>query len=158
MYRTLLWIMLLSVLGGAQGIQNVTPRQALDLTKEPATYIVDVRSVAEYVLVGHPAMAVNIPISFWDERQREFVPNDNFLKDLKSRFKPEDRLIFMCRGGGRSMQAAKRALGAGFQKVLNITEGFEGPSDEKGYHTKGGWKNSGLPYTYQVDDKLAYHP
>jgi|WetSurMetagenome_2_1015567.scaffolds.fasta_scaffold17585_3 rhodanese-related sulfurtransferase len=142
----------------AQEVKNINLQAAFDLTRQPATYLVDVRSVAEYVLVGHPTMAVNIPLSFWDERQGNLMANDNFLQDLKRRFNPDDTLIFMCRTGGRSLRAAQSALSAGYAKVYNIIEGFEGQNDEKGYRTRGGWKNSGLPYTYEVNAKLAYQP
>ena len=142
----------------AQEVYNINSQAAFDLTQQPATYLIDVRSVAEYVLVGHPTMAVNVPLSFWDDHQANFITNENFLKDLQGRFKPDDTLIFMCRTGGRSLRAAQSALKAGYSKVYNVTDGFEGQSDEKGYRTKGGWKNSGLPYTYQVNEKLAYKP
>jgi rhodanese-related sulfurtransferase len=151
-------VMLLGAVLHAQEVQNVNPQAAFDLTQKPAAYLVDVRSVAEYVLVGHPTMAVNVPLSFWDDRQANFTANDNFLQDLKRRFQPDDTLIFMCRTGGRSLRAAQAALKAGYTKVYNVVEGFEGPNDEKGYRTKGGWKNSGLPYTYEANPKLAYQP
>ena len=151
-------MMLLSGAIPAQEVHNINSQAAFDLTQQPATYLVDVRSVAEYVLVGHPTMAVNVPLSFWDDHQANFITNENFLKDLQSRFKPDDALIFMCRSGGRSLRAAQSALKAGYSRIYNLTEGFEGQSDEKGYRTKGGWKNSGLPYTYQVNEKLAYKP
>ena len=151
-------MMLLSAVIHAQEVKNINSQTAFDLTQQPATYLVDVRSVAEYVLVGHPTMAVNIPLSFWDEQRSNFTTNERFLQDLKGRFKPEDTLIFICRSGGRSLRAAQSALNAGYTKVHNLAEGFEGPSDEKGYRTKGGWKNIGLPYTYEVNAKLAYQP
>jgi rhodanese-related sulfurtransferase len=151
-------LMLFSAAVCAQEIKNINSQAAFDLTQQPATYLVDVRSVAEYVLVGHPTMAVNIPLSFWDEQRSNLITNEKFLQDLKNRFKPEDTLIFMCRSGGRSLRAAQSALNAGYTKVYNLAEGFEGASDEKGYRTKGGWRNSGLPYTYEVNAKLAYQP
>jgi rhodanese-related sulfurtransferase len=150
--------MLLSGVITAQEVKNINSQAAFDLTQQPATYLVDVRSVAEYVLVGHPTMAVSLPLSFWDEHQANFITNENFLQDLKRRFKPDDTLIFICRSGGRSLRAAQSALSAGYSRVYNVIEGFEGQSDEKGYRTKGGWKNSGLPYTYEVNAKLTYQP
>jgi rhodanese-related sulfurtransferase len=139
-----------------QEIENVGPAQALELTQNPSTFLVDVRSVAEYALVGHPVMAFNVPLSFWSETEATFVPNDDFVRDLQSRFKPEDVLVFICRGGGRSLRAAQAARQAGFAKVVNVTEGFEGKRDADGHFTVGGWKPAGLPYTYEIDPKLAY--
>ena len=150
--------MFLSVLTEAQDIETVDSKRAFELLKEPSTFLVDVRSVAEYVYVGHPEMAYNIPLSFWDEKQQRLVPNENFVQDLKSRFQPDDRLIFMCKAGGRSLKAAQAAAGAGFPKAVNLSEGFEGRADEQGYFNQGGWKNIGLPYTYKREEKLIYRP
>ena len=151
------WILFLGILAPAQEIATVNSKQAFALLKEPSTFLVDVRSVAEYVFVGHPEMAYNIPLGFWDERQG-LVLNEHFIQDLKSRFQPEDKLIFLCQGGGRSLKAAQAAAGAGFLKVVNLSEGFDGRPDDRGYFTKEGWRNSGLPYTYKLDEKLAYRP
>lgn len=139
----------------SQEIKDISPDEALALLKEADTYLVDVRSVAEYVFVGHPAMAHNIPLSFWDEKKQDFVTNETFIEDVKSRFKMEDRLIFICRSGGRSLRAARMAQNAGFMKVFNIALGFEGEKNAEGYRIVDGWKNS-LPYTYELNDKLIY--
>ncbi len=151
-------VVLFIVTARAQGVETITPHKALEMTAAEGIYLVDVRSVAEYVLVGHPPMAWNIPLAFWSESDASFIPNDAFLDDLKSRFKPEDVLIFICRGGGRSRRAADSAAAAGFTRVFNVGEGFEGAKDEKGYFTVGGWKGAGLPYTYDVDPQRAYRP
>ena len=141
-----------------QDIENIGPQKALELTKAPGTYLVDVRSVAEYVFVGHAAKAYNIPLSFWSEPEQKLVANDDFLQDLRSRFKAADVLVFMCRSGGRSLRAAQAAREAGYKNVINVKEGFEGKKDEKGLYSIGGWKSAGLPYTYDVDPDFAYKP
>ena len=142
----------------AQDIPGVDAKKAHEMAQGPAAFIVDVRSVAEYVWVGHPDIAHNVPFAFWDDLKRSLVPNPVFADDLKARFKPDDTLLFLCRAGGRSRRAAEAARAAGFLKVFNIQDGFEGRPDEQGHWTVGGWKNSGLPYTYKVDPKLAYKP
>lgn len=139
----------------SQEIKDFSPEEAFELLKEVNTYLVDVRSIAEYVFVGHPGMAYNIPLSFWDEKIQDFVPNEAFIEAVKSRFKPENRLIFICRSGGRSRRAAMKAQEAGFSQVLNIALGFEGEKNAEGYRTVNGWRNS-LPYTYELDEKLIY--
>ena len=139
----------------SQEIKDVSSKEALDLLHKPETYLIDVRSIAEYVFVGHPEMAHNVPLSFWDEKKQDFVTNETFIQDLKSRFKTDDRLIFICRSGGRSLRAARAARNAGFTRVFNITLGFEGEKNAEGYRVVNGWKNS-LPYTYELDEKLIY--
>ncbi len=152
-----LWITVLTLVCcvSSQEIRDISPDEAFALLKEADTYLVDVRSIAEYVFVEHPEMAHNIPLTFWDEQKQDFVPNETFIEDVKARFKTDDRLIFICRSGGRSKRAALKAQGAGFLQVLNIVLGFEGEKNAEGYRVVNGWKNS-LPYTYELDEKLIY--
>ena len=138
-------------------IQIISPLAASEMTKNPGTYIVDVRSIAEYYLVGHPVDAVNIPLTFWNEKAQSFESNGNFIKDIQERFKASDVLIFICRSGGRSLKAAGDVFQAGFPNVYSVNEGFEGEKDENGHRTVGGWKNKGLPYTYDINPNLSYH-
>ncbi|MFQ6081853.1 MAG: rhodanese-like domain-containing protein [Candidatus Aminicenantia bacterium] len=142
----------------SQNIEEVSSREAYQMLKNSSTYLIDVRSVAEYVFVGHPEMAYNIPLMFWSEKEQKLIPNENFLQDIKSSFKKDDVLIFLCRSGGRSLEAAKLAKQSGFIKLFNVKEGFEGEKDEQGYRTVNGWKNSHLPYSYQLKKELSYQP
>jgi rhodanese-related sulfurtransferase len=139
----------------SQEITNVTSIEAFDLLDEANTHLVDVRSIAEYVFVGHAVMAHNIPLSFWNEKKQDIESNETFIENLKSRFNTSERLIFICRSGGRSLVAARMARKTGFTRVFNITFGFEGETNREGYRVVNGWKNS-LPYTYELDDKLIY--
>ncbi len=135
---------------------DVIPQEAFEMLQNPSTYIVDVRTIAEYVFVGHPEMATNIPFLFWNENKQKMVANENFIEDLKAKFRPEDTLILMCRSGGRSEKAMSLLKANGFENVLNMKHGFEGEKDTKGYRSKNGWKNSGLPYTYNLNEDLVY--
>jgi len=150
-------VVLISVCLPSAEIQHISPKTAYEMTKNPATYLVDVRSIAEYYLVGHPETAINIPFTFWSETEQKFIPNKNFAEDIKLRFKSDDVLVFICRSGGRSVIAAQATLSAGFTNVFNVTEGFEGKPDANGYRSIGGWKNSGLPYTFAIDSARIYH-
>ena len=108
------------------------------MLEQPATYPVDVRTIAEYVFVGHPEMASNTPLLFWSEMEQKFTPNENFMQDINSQFEENDVLIFICRSGERGLGAAKLAYKAGFLYVFSIKEGFEGEKDKKGYRTVDG--------------------
>ncbi len=141
----------------AQDIPEVTAREAYEMiVKDPAVRLVDVRSIAEYYFVGHAETAANVPLTFWDEKAQSLVTNEHFVQDIRARYKPEETLVFMCRSGGRSLKAAQLAKAAGFPNVINVKEGFEGEKDARGYRTAGGWKNSGLPYTYEIRKDLIY--
>lgn len=76
------FLMVFSYSLGSEEIADITPQQAFELVKNPATYLVDVRSIAEYVFVGHPEMAYNIPLTFWNEEKQRFVINVRFLEEM----------------------------------------------------------------------------
>ena len=135
---------------------DISSQEAYQMLKDPSSYLIDVRSVAEYVFVGHPEMAYNIPLLFWDEAGQEMEKNDNFLEDIKAKFKQEDTLLLICRTGRRSLRALVLLKGQGFKKVFNLKHGFEGDKDPEGYRRMNGWKNSGLPYTYNLEEELVY--
>ncbi|MEJ5349839.1 MAG: rhodanese-like domain-containing protein [Desulfosoma sp.] len=132
--------------------------------------ILDVRTPEEYVFVGHPPMAVNIPSEIWagqwNEEKKDFplVPNPNFEAQVKARFQSDDVLLVMCRSGHRSAKAIERMAAAGFTNVYNIVDGFEGDkiNDTESYfhgkRMKNGWKNSGAPWTYNLDPQLVFMP
>ncbi len=139
-----------------QGGSDISSETAIEMVRQPDTYLVDVRTIAEYVFVGHPEMAYNIPLTFWDERSIQNVANETFIEDIRVRFKPGDTLILICRSGGRSVMAMRMLRREGFQKLFNVQDGFEGRKDSKGLRTLDGWRNTGLPYTYQLDPDLLY--
>lgn len=125
--------------------------------------ILDVRTLEEYVFIGHAPMAWNIPLVYqtheWDAENGRFamLPNPDFLAQVKEVAKPTDTIMVMCRSGGRSAMAVNLLAEAGFTNVYNITDGFEGdkitdPSSiYKGKRLRNGWKNSPIPWTYEVN-------
>jgi rhodanese-related sulfurtransferase len=150
----------------------VTAQEAYDMWKAAPekVKILDVRTPEEYVFVGHPDMAVNIPLMFpkyeWHENKRRYgvEPNADFLADVKELLSPDDTILAMCRSGGRSAWAVNTLAEAGFENVYTITDGMEGDKvkdPESLYHgkrMKNGWKNAGLPWTYDLDPELIWHP
>jgi rhodanese-related sulfurtransferase len=118
-------------------------------------FIIDVRTRAEYEFVGHPDMpngVPNIPVKFYPG----WEVNKDFIKKVEERYKKDDTLVTMCRSGKRARFAATLLIEAGFKNVLYMGDSFEGPKDEKGHRTVGGWKVNGLPYTYRLDEDLIY--
>jgi rhodanese-related sulfurtransferase len=140
------------------------------IEKNPArSFLVDVRTQPEYQFVGHPEGAYNIPVLFWTNKMGDkgYIESDNpdFGKDLLARFNPKtDTLFFICRSGSRSAVAADAAVKAGWpeDKVYSVMGGFEGDkvsfkkSVYYGQRKLGGWRNEGLPWTYDMDRKLLY--
>ena len=130
--------------------------------------IVDCRTQEEYVFIGHSAMAYNIPSKLWtgkwNEEKKDYDLQDNpdFEAYAKKKFALSDSIFVMCRSGHRSASSVNRLTKAGFTNVYNITDGFEGDKikDEESYlngkRMKNGWKNSGAPWTYDLDAELIY--
>jgi rhodanese-related sulfurtransferase len=143
----------------------VTSEEAYNMWKaDPENLkILDVRSLEEYIFVGHAEMAWNISLAFqtkeWNDSKNYFAmePNPEFVNLVKEWANPEDTIMVMCRSGGRSAMAVNKLAEAGFKNVYNITDGMEGDmvkdSESKYYkkRMKNGWKNSGIPWTYDIN-------
>ena len=130
--------------------------------------ILDVRTPEEYAFVGHAEMAWNVPLMFmayeWDaEKNRPVMKrNPDFLARVKETLSPKDTILVTCRSGQRSKMACDLLAEAGFKQVYNIVDGMEGDAvkdpnrPDVGKRTINGWKNAGLPWTYDIDTKLIY--
>ena len=72
----------------------------------------------------------------------------------------DDPVIIMCTSGSRAPFAAKVLIKAGFTKVYTQVEGFEGKraktGPRKGERIVGGWKNVGLPWSYDLLPEKMY--
>jgi rhodanese-related sulfurtransferase len=132
--------------------------------------ILDVRSPGEYIFIGHAEMAWNIPFAFqtyqWDAGKQRFAmePNPDFVSQVEEWAKPADTILVMCRSGGRSAMAVNLLAEAGFTNVYNIIDGMEGDKVDDpgslfyGKRMKNGWKNSGLPWTYDLNPEWMSLP
>jgi len=127
-----------------------TPQEAFEiLQKTPKALLVDVRTKAELDLVGRIPSALNVEWAFYPG----MVANENFAGQLtveldKCNFDKNSVLIFMCRTGGRSNNAATVAASLGFTQAYNMLEGFEGEANADKQRTLiNGWKHAGLPWT-----------
>jgi rhodanese-related sulfurtransferase len=134
------------------------------------TVLLDVRTPAEYVFVGHAPMARNVPFEFWRD---DVFPKDNepvmesnpeFLARAKKVINAEKTVLVICRSGKRSARACDALAAAGYKKVYNVIDGFEGDavddrrSESYAKRTKNGWRNSRLPWTYELRKNLMYLP
>ena len=73
--------------------------------------------------------------------------NPRFARELESKVKKDGVVLLLCRSGKRSALAAEVAAKAGFTRVFNVLEGFEGEIDAN-QHRGGsdGWRFHGLPW------------
>lgn len=50
----------------------------------------------------------------------------------------------------------------GFSQVYSMTDGFEGgkleEGDSRGVRAVNGWRNSGLPWSSEIDPDVAWRP
>lgn len=122
----------------------LTPTEAyLVLTLAPDSKLVDVRTRAEWDWVGRIPEALEIE---WNQYP-DGVRNPHFLAELQRKADPESLLMFICRSGVRSDNAARAAKTAGYTGCYNVLEGFEGDKDANGHrNTCGGWRHAGLPW------------
>ncbi len=132
-------------------VENVSPTATMEaLRADPAARLVDVRTEPEWNHVGIPDTAET-------GREVVFIPwqvaptmqvNAAFVDDLRGAgVGPENALYFICRSGARSMAAAQAAARAGYARVFNVADGFEGAPDVLGRRGKiSGWQAEGLPW------------
>ena len=123
----------------------LTPQEAYEiLQKAPEAKLVDVRSLAELELVGRVPSAAHIEWAFYPG----MVANADFAQHLDMQVDKEALVIFMCRTGGRSHNAAVVAAKLGFSEAYNMLEGFEGEANAERQRTLiNGWRRAGLPWS-----------
>jgi len=121
----------------AQEPKKVLCIEAYDmLNTVPDTFLIDVRTRAEYQFVGHPIGAYLFPYMFMtknfektDEQHgyRFNVKNNEFIQEISKVFQKENNLLIICSDGTRSALAAKELVNAGFKNIYDVVDGFEGP-------------------------------
>ena len=88
--------------------------------------------------------------------------NPDFVAKTKEACGADDTILVMCATGGRGAMAVNALAQAGFTKVYNIINGFEGDrvddpgSVYHGKHMRNGWKNAGLPWGYDFHPDLMW--
>ncbi len=122
---------------------ELTPQEAFEALQQQEYVLVDVRSKAELDLVGRIPNAMHIEWAFYPG----MVANPEFAAQLQAQIDKNQAIVFMCRTGGRSHNAAVVASGLGY-KAYNMLEGFEGEANAEKQRTLiNGWKHTGLPWT-----------
>jgi len=122
----------------------LTPQEAFEMLRQtPGAKLVDVRTRAELDWVGRIPGAVEIELLSYPGSR----PNSEFLKQLEAQVDKSTPILFICRSGARSHNAALMATQAGYTEAYNVLEGFEGDKDATGHrNTRGGWRVAGLPW------------
>jgi rhodanese-related sulfurtransferase len=115
----------------------------------------DVRTPAELASSGSTQLIDgNDPVMIEPPAGTQLEPNPDFTAWAGQRLAAKglsksDPVVLMCRSGNRSALAANLLTAAGFAQVYSVADGFDGSGAD-------GWKNSGLPWGYELDKaKLA---
>jgi rhodanese-related sulfurtransferase len=134
---------------------------------------VDVRTRAEAQFLGMadgvdalvPYVEFQEFMTDWDEKRAfyKLEPFNDFVPEMERRIKEkgltkDDPVVLICRAGERSSRAADLLNDSGYKQVYIVVYGFEGELSEKGRRNVNGWKNSGLPWSYELDKKKMYFP
>jgi rhodanese-related sulfurtransferase len=133
----------------------------------------DVRTRAEAQFVGMaegvdalvPYVEFQEFMTDWDESRGfyKLEPFNDFAPEVERRMKEKglgksDPVIIICRAGERSARAADLLASLGYTRVYTVLNGFEGELSAKGRRDVNGWKNAGLPWSYELDKKKMYFP
>ena len=131
---------------------EVSPLEAWEhLKSDKKAVLVDVRTPVEWAYSGEPdlsSIGKEVLKVSW-KTFPSYTLNDQFSAFVKAAgIDVEAPLFFLCRTGGRSLDAACAMAGEGYTRCYNVTDGFEGPLDAAHHRsTVAGWKASGLPST-----------
>ena len=121
----------------------VPPQQAWALASAGDALLVDVRSAEERKFVGQVPNSLHVPWATGTALTR----NPRFVRELEAKTGKSATVLLLCRSGKRSALAAQAATAAGFTRVFNIQEGFEGDLDAAQHRgTQNGWRFHGLPW------------
>ena len=134
---------------------DISATEAWDrLQNDPKAQLLDVRTVAEWNFVGLPdisGLSRRVHCIEW-QNFPAMAPNPDFVTEVSgaltaSGAEKNTPVLFICRSGARSRNAAMAMTRAGFQKSFNVAGGFEGDLDaERHRGQSSGWKSEGLPW------------
>jgi len=126
-------------------IETLEPEAAWALfQQDEKAVLLDVRAKIEREFVGYPLGSMHVA---WKEAPYWQI-NPGFIESvMQIAPDPLSPILVLCRSGHRSMDAARALEDAGYQRLVNIQHGFEGPLDSNSHRgTLAGWRFSNLPW------------
>lgn len=155
----------------------VTAMEAHELMQEnDRAVLIDVRDPVEIKFTGFAEPTdIHVPWVLadrdnFDEEAKTWsmVKNPDFEAQVKAEIEAlsvaeDNPIIVMCRSGAtRSAPAADVITEMGYSEVYSMTDGFEGgkleEGDSQGVRALDGWRNSGLPWGYDINPDVAWRP
>lgn len=155
----------------------VTASEAYELMQEnDRAVLIDVRDPIEVKFTGFAEPTdIHVPWVLADRDSFDaeaktwpMVKNADFEAQVRAELEAldvaeDDPIIVMCRSGStRSAPGADVIAEMGYSEVYSMTDGFEGgkleEGDSQGVRAVDGWRNSGLPWSYEIDPDVAWRP
>lgn len=151
------------------------PKEAFQFLKaqQARVLFLDVRTRAEAQFLGMadgvdalvPYVEFQEFMTDWDDKRGfyKLEPFNDFVPEVERRLKEKgltknDPVVLICRSGERSSRAADLLTDSGYKRVYTVVYGFEGELSDKGRRNVNGWKNAGLPWSFELDKKKMYFP
>lgn len=133
--------------------KDINPVDAWNMLEgERDSYLIDVRTHIEVAYVGFVnlnSLSKEVVYVPWRNFPNMEV-NENFVKQLEELLpdlNKKSKLLFICKIGGRSFDAANEMFNSGYENCYNILGGFEGTIDANGQRGNiDGWKKDNLPW------------
>lgn len=139
----------------------------------PNVLFIDLRSPEELACVGAPMLIdVNIPYKSadweqWDDENKNWklVLNKDAVNQIEDYvqqkgYNKQTPIVLLCRAGFWSAWTADHLAKLGYVKVYNIVDGYEGDKADsgprQGQRVVNGWKNSDLPWAYELDKEKVF--
>ena len=123
-------------------VKRVPVAEAKRLLDEEGYTYLDVRTEAEYA-GGHPVGARNVPLMHAGAGGMKL--NLEFLAAMEANYPQDTKLVVGCKAGGRSLEAAKQLIAAGYTQIIDMHPGWGGKRNAFGQVTEPGWQAAGLP-------------
>lgn len=132
---------------------DLTAEEAWELlAANPAALLVDVRTQPEWAFAGVPDIRSlgRKPVLLSWKTYPAFTLNAEFASRLAEAVPDKETpLLFLCRTGGRSLDAAVAMTQQGYSACYNIADGFDGPVNDRGQRGfQAGWRAAGLPWVH----------
>lgn len=134
---------------------DISAKECWTLLKgDPDSFLVDVRTTAEWAYVGVPALEDSMKELLLQQWQvfPDMAVDPEFAAKLDRKLKQlgagkNTKLCFLCRSGVRSLAAARAMTATGYKNTYNVSGGFEGDLDQYGHRGgRNGWKADGLSW------------
>lgn len=137
--------------GGLDYAGDIAPALAHEYLAHHGGALVDVRTQPEWQFVGLPDLSGTparlVTVSWKTYPGFSLNPQFGELLAREEGIDTDTPLFFICRSGGRSLDAAVAMKQAGYRYCFNVAGGFEGEPDAHGRRgVVQGWQAAGLPW------------